>query len=451
MSFAMLCRPSVVQSVPAGWESVETSVPDVEFAEWKGDDSPVPPVAVDPITLAQFTADRKELLNRIKAAAKGDAVRLSINGRVDFSVLFGSRECCATKAGIDSEGKPVGETVPAHWSEPEYRLELRDFFDRSGELSAVIPFKRIQQILTKAKGDELVKVELTRHSETGESSVIVRTGNSEFTLAAETAEFPEAEAWSGPSAKLQAASLLAAIEQTAYATDVESTRYALGGVLVELSQGNLTLAATDSRRLAVITIPAECEATAHGVIPASSIEQIAKQLKATDGVVTLSIGCHDGKHPEGETADRFRVECDQWEVSGMLLQGRFPDYRMIIPTQWANVVKLNRAAFLESLETVQLVTTEESRGVDFTFASDRLTLSAKAAGVGSAKVDLPAEFGDAANIPEAITFDPRYVVDYVKRQSADVVCLALIDSGSAAMMECEGGGRYLLMPLTPDR
>ena len=56
-----------------------------------------------------------------------------------------------------------------------------------------------------------------------------------------------------------AADLKKLIRRTIFATDVESTRYALGGVLVELTAESIAMIGTDGRRLARMSAPAESE------------------------------------------------------------------------------------------------------------------------------------------------------------------------------------------------
>ena len=63
---------------------------------------------------------------------------------------------------------------------------------------------------------------------------------------------------------IAAADLKKLIRRTIFATDVESTRYALGGVLVELTAESITMVGTDGRRLARMSAPAEAENDAAG-------------------------------------------------------------------------------------------------------------------------------------------------------------------------------------------
>ena len=69
--------------------------------------------------------------------------------------------------------------------------------------------------------------------------------------------------------EVAAADLRKLIRRTIFATDVESTRYALGGVLVELTAESITMVGTDGRRLARMSAPAEAENDAADRRPAA--------------------------------------------------------------------------------------------------------------------------------------------------------------------------------------
>src|SRR5205807_3857338 len=89
----------------------------------------------------------------------------------------------------------------------------------------------------------------------------IRGLHSEFTLPVEDASlYPEVPDFGATSYHIVAAAdLRKLIRRTIFATDVDSTRYALGGVLVELTSESITMVGTDGRRLARMSAPAETE------------------------------------------------------------------------------------------------------------------------------------------------------------------------------------------------
>ena len=83
------------------------------------------------------------------------------------------------------------------------------------------------------------------------------------------------------------------IRRTIFATDVESTRYALGGVLIELTVESIAMVGTDGRRLARMSAPAEAENNPHTqggspVIPVKALKLIERNLADDDLPVHLT-------------------------------------------------------------------------------------------------------------------------------------------------------------------
>jgi DNA polymerase-3 subunit beta len=102
------------------------------------------------------------------------------------------------------------------------------------------------------------------------------------------------------------------------------------------------------------------------------------------------------------------------------------------------------------VEQASIVTSEESRGVDFTFAEGLLKLTSRAADVGSSTVELPINYQGKA---VEITFDPRYLTDALKTLAEGASITAeLIDHRNAAVFKTDDRYTYVVMPLTrPDR
>src|SRR5690606_34315232 len=103
----------------------------------------------------------------------------------------------------------------------------------------LLPTSRVASILRELT-DETVYLELA------ENTVWIKSGHSEFKLSAEDpAEFPAVTAFDEKKYHLVPGKVLReSIRRTIFATDVESTRYALGGVLLELESEAMNLVAT---------------------------------------------------------------------------------------------------------------------------------------------------------------------------------------------------------------
>jgi DNA polymerase-3 subunit beta len=105
--------------------------------------------------------------------------------------------------------------------------------------------------------------------------------------------------------------------------------------------------------------------------------------------------------------------------------------------------------FHAAVRQAAIVTSEESRGVDFTFADGKCVLSGRSAEVGQSRVEMPVSY-DSDEV--AITLDPRYLSDFLKVLDAEKnFTLEIKDSESAAVCTTDDGYGYVIMPLARDR
>jgi DNA polymerase-3 subunit beta len=304
--------------------------------------------------------------------------------------------------------------------------------------SAILPTARFGSILRTSDDPELaVEVE--------GDQLVVRGLRSEFTLPGEDPGlYPEVPDFAATGFhSVAAADLRKLIRRTIFATDVESTRYALGGVLVELTPEGITMVGTDGRRLARMSAPVEAEnaPTPAGspVIPVKALKLIERNLDDNDPPVHIAI--------QGTTAVLIRTE--RAVIYSRLVEGRFPRYQDVFPANIEVKIKLEAGPLRLAVEQASIVTSEESRGVDFLFGGGVLKLSSQAADVGRSHVELPIPYDGKA---VEITFDPRYLTDALKTldDTAEVTA-ELIDSKNAAVFKTDDHYTYVVMPLTRDK
>ena len=156
------------------------------------------------------------------------------------------------------------------------------------------------------------------------------------------------------------------IRRTIFATDLESARYALGGVLVELTGESIAMVGTDGRRLARMVAPAEAEneppaPTGTPVIPVKALKLIERNLVDDDVLVHLAI--------QAGTAVLVRTESAV--IYSRLVEGRFPRYQDVFPANVEVKIPLEAGPLRLAVEQASIVTSDESRGVDFQFGPGR--------------------------------------------------------------------------------
>ena len=276
-------------------------------------------------------------------------------------------------------------------------------------------------------------------------AVRIKTDKSEFRLSAvDPSEFPPvAEFGDEQYYSIPAPRLGEAIRRTVFATDAESSRYALGGVLLELSREKVIFAATDTRRLAVFETACRFQGSgspneAPPVIPTKALTLIERSIPDGDSEALLAV------HP-----NEVLVKVGSSTIYSRLVEGRFPKYRDVIPTNADKSVEFVVGPFHSAIRQAQIVTEEDSRGVDFKLTPGLLTLTSKSADVGQSIIQLPIVYEG----PEmAVLFDPRFIADFLRvLEPEKQIRLELMDAESAAVFRTDDAYTYVVMPLSRDR
>ena len=304
---------------------------------------------------------------------------------------------------------------------------------------AILPLSRFGSILRESSDETL-------HVEADPQGTLVRGERSEFKLPAEdpdqfppVAEFQEQKYHDVPARLFREL-----VRRTIFATDNQSSRYALGGVLLEFEEKKITAVGTDGRRLAKMEGPASSvgghvPADATIIVPARAVQLMERAL--TDGDAEIQVATR---------SNEILVKSPRATIYSRLLEGRFPRWRDVFPSrQNALRIELVTGPFFSAVRQAAIVTSEESRGIDFTFSQGKAVLAGQAAELGQSRVELPIAYdGDEVSI----TLDPRFAGDFLKVLDPEkTFTLELADSESAAVCTTDDGYGYVIMPLARDR
>jgi len=352
--------------------------------------------------------------------------------------------------------KPILQNVKLEVSEQRVELSATDLeIGIRHQVSGVDVHLPGTVVLSVARFGSILResTDQTLHIESNSQGITIRGERSQFTLPAENpADFPSVTGFDEKSFHEVPARLLRElIRRTAFATDNESSRYALGGVKLEFEKDQITAIGTDGRRLAKMTGPISTTGTGPSggevinsdqsvIVPTRAMQLIERAVAPSDAEVQISV-----------SGNELLVHSARATISARLLEGRFPDWRKVFPESGGGGVKLDLAVGLThaAIRQAAIVTSEESRGVDFTFAQGMLVLSGRAAEVGQSRVELPISYdGDELTV----TLDPKFVIEFLKVLDAEkTFTMEVKDSESAAVCSTDDGYGYVIMPLARDR
>lgn len=317
------------------------------------------------------------------------------------------------------------------------RLEVADV-ETTSPGTVVLPVQRFGSILRESDDSEL-------YLESDGQGTVIRGQRSEFRLpATDPEEFPDIPVFAEENYYETSARLLREmIRRTVFAVDTDSGRYALGGVLLEWAEASIVMVATDGRRLAKMEGPASRFGNPAAedaiIIPARALNLLERALSDDDAEVQIA-----------GHANEILVKGPRAVVHTRLLEGRFPRWRDVFPERGDAVhIDIPVGPFYSAVRQAAIVTSEDSRGVDFQFGSGKLVLAGRSAEVGQARIELPiAHEGKEVSV----MLDPRFLTDYLKvLDSESTFKMAIMDAESAAVCSTEDGYAYVIMPLSPDR
>lgn len=303
----------------------------------------------------------------------------------------------------------------------------------SGE--AILPAAKLIAILREARDTRL-------SIEADTSACVVRGASLEFEMPGEDpTQFPDLPTFAPEKYhEISAGSLREMIRRTVFATADETARYSMTGVLWELEGEVVRLVATDGRRLALAqgTGTAEGGHTTKGqtpVVPTKAMNLLERNLHTDEDPVKICLRPNEVLFRTGRAV-----------IYSRLVEGRFPDWKQVMPRKPATKVPLAAEPFLAAVRQAAVMTDDDSKRVTFRFAKGMLTLEAHGATAGRSKVELPVDYDGK---PVDINFNPAYLVDMLKTLPPDSeVTLALIDGASPALFNHGTTYSYLVMPLT---
>lgn len=305
--------------------------------------------------------------------------------------------------------------------------------------SALLPVGRFGQIL-KEMPDESVTID------SDETQIQVQGAHSQFKLpSANPDEYPSVKTFDADNYHGVMSRILAnAIKKTVFATDPDSSRFALGGVKIELEGNEGRMVGTDGRRLGCVTF---------GVTPINghSTEKIASVIIPSRASAIIQRACDSfsGECRVNCTTNEISVDCGGVVIGSRLVEGRYPNWRQVIPTRNEDWSKVEIAAgpFGSIIRQAAIVADKETRGLDFTFGDGTLIVGAQASELGQSTIEMPIEW-DGNRLK--IRLDYRFMSDFVKVLDAEDKMFVELASATQPCVMSSEGYEYVCMPMALD-
>ena len=269
--------------------------------------------------------------------------------------------------------------------------------------------------------------------------LLLKAGRSRFTLQTLPAEdFPKLAKAAGEATRftLSQKALRRLLGLVQYAMAQQDIRYYLNGLLMVVDGGELKLVATDGHRLAFAAMPLPASMQRQeAIIPRKTVVELTKLLADSDEEVAIEVSPAQASFSFGSI-----------QLVSKLIDGKFPDYTRVIPTQHKNTLTAEREPLRQALQRAAILSNEKFRGVRWVLTDGSLKIVSSNADQEEAQEEVEVKYkGDALDIG----FNVNYLLDVLNNVPGNELECAFGDSSSSALISyaSEKGFKYVVMPM----
>jgi DNA polymerase-3 subunit beta len=280
------------------------------------------------------------------------------------------------------------------------------------------------------------------------SRVLVTSGTAKFTLPTlPINEYPNLPTMPDTSGEIASEVFATAVNQVAVAAGRDDSLPTLTGIHVDINKETITFAATDRYRLAVREInwrPNNPEEAITALLRARTLADAAKTISSTKNI-SFAVA------PSTSNERLIGFTTEQKSMTSRQLDGTFPPYRHLLPSEGIATAVIEVATLLDSVRRVALVT-DKTVPLRLKFANNALQLEAGAGDDAQATEEIQIAYtGEAIDI----AFNPTFLTDGLNALGTPFVNITFTGSNKPAVLsgknkvdgEIDSSYRYLLMPM----
>jgi len=229
------------------------------------------------------------------------------------------------------------------------------------------------------------------------------------------------------------------VSRTEFATAPEKGRYALNGILLKLNEeGWLDMVGADGARLANV------------------IQKVVNEEKNELDCIVSKKGIHEASRLAGLCEDPLKISVSEnkfkagnskgW-MSCQLIEGQFPNYKEVIPSNCKNKIEVETGLLLSAIRRASLMASERSRAVDFNISGSEINISAQSADLGEANIKIAVSYDGN---DEKITFNPDYLVDMLQMVKREGIKLEFNERNNPCVFSSGRDYTYVVSPVVKE-
>ncbi len=326
--------------------------------------------------------------------------------------------------------EPDSLSVTATDMEVELIVKIDVPLAQTGELT--IPARKLLDICRALPQESKLEFEVKN------DRVLIKSGRSRFTLATLPApEYPVIDITENIAVfTIKQKVLDQLLSNTQFAMAQQDVRYYLNGLLLEITSDKLRAVATDGHRLAMdeTEIQTTVSEPIQIIVPRKGITELTRLLQ-DESEIEIQV-----------SSNHIRIKTAETCFTSKLIDGRFPDYKRVIPEISETSVLADREELKNSLTRASILSNEKYRGVRIMLSANSLRALAHNPEQEEAEEELEVQYKG----PELeIGFNVSYLLDTLSIIKSSKVKFSVLDANSSCLVlpEDESNCQYVVMPM----
>jgi DNA polymerase-3 subunit beta len=296
-----------------------------------------------------------------------------------------------------------------------------------------IPARKFLDICRTLPDEALIEVVVE------EERALIRSGKSRFTIATLPAtDFPSMDTIHNPyEFTLPQQQLKYLIDKTSFAMAQQDVRYYLNGMMMELTDNTLRTVATDGHRLAMGEISADIKVdeAKQVIIPRKGIMELSRLLEDSEESLQIKLG-----------TNHIRISLPEISFTSKLIDGRFPDYKRVLPQGSDKLVIVDKETMKQALVRTAILSNEKYRGIRINLNKGSMQVVANNPELEEAEEEFSVDYqgGDLE-----IGFNVNYLVDALSVIEGEQAQISMADSNSSCLIKPVDSSdtKYVIMPM----
>jgi DNA polymerase-3 subunit beta len=315
----------------------------------------------------------------------------------------------------------------------EVELIARTPLDSQATGEITIPARKLLDICRTLPEEARLEISVDKER------AVIKSGKSRFTLSTlSAADFPKVDEFKGTkSFSVAQKDLRELIERTSFAMAQQDVRYYLNGLMLEIDNGRLRTVATDGHRLAMCEFVTDTQATdsKQVIVPRKGIHELLRILENSEDDAKVQIA-----------TNHIRVTVPDVQFTSKLIDGRFPDYKRVMPRGGDKQILADREPLRQALTRTSILSNEKYRGIRLSLEESRLSIQAHNPEQEEAEEEMEVDYSGE---PIEIGFNVTYLLDALAATPGSQVVMRLSDSNSSCLIEDPAAGqcKYVVMPM----